>query len=263
MKAFLSKVTPIDKTHAAAVVHVTHAQGEDIRDNVAAAIAEATNREFLSVSGSTVVLDTGRTETFLRTILSQTKDVKPAEEAVHMKALSANMYMDESENLWSMKTSAGNDILVRSSDMNNAEELLDMISSCSSTGSATLQSKYPSIHKKLNVHMAELATAKGGDMASFVSESKVVVGFVAAQVQDGNDFSYLMVDQEGTQYSVSSEQFVAVLDGDQITEFPDMNVSLSASVDVEKLCSYYEQVFKYSPEYFQRLEGIIRNHAFN
>lgn len=265
MKAYISQVTPINQTHVAAVVHVIHGHQEDIRDNVAAAISESTNREFMSVSGSITLLESTNTETFLRCIMAQTKDIKPASEATTMTALSANMYMDASEQLWSLKANAGNDILVRSSDLNNSEELLEMIASCSSVRGFQdgLRSKYPAIYKKHEAHMAELATASGGDMVSFVSESATHVGFIAAQVQDVDKFSYLVVDNAGEQHSISCDQIVALMDGSNLTEFPDVGVSMSSSIDVNKLVDYYKRVFSYNPEYYDRIENIIRQHAFH
>jgi hypothetical protein len=40
------------------------------------------------------------------------------------------------------------------------------------------------------------------------------------------------------------------------------SVSAAAGVDVPKLLSYYAQVFRYSPDYYAKIEGIIKGHSF-
>lgn len=263
MKAFIHEVTPINSTHAAVVAHVTHAKGENIADNLPAMLGAATDRQFVSVSGSVTILDAGRTDTYVRAIMQQTRDVRPASDSVGMRSVSANMYMDEQEHLWTLRSQNGSDVLVRSSDMNNSEELMDMIASCSSvTNQGGLRSHNPSVYRKLQEYMVALSSSNGGDMVSFVEDGKTHVGFVAARIQDEGKTTFLTVDKDGESRSISSDQMIAMLDGDQLTEFPDLNVSLSSAVDIDRLLSYYSQVFRYSPEYYARVEDVIRNHAF-
>lgn len=265
MKAFIKQLDSIGSNQALALVQVIHAPGEDITQNFAASVSAATDREYMSVSGASAVIEEGRTHTFVRTILARTQDVKDIGEVSEMRALSKNMYMDKNERMWSIRRSeSGQDVLVRNQDINDNAELLSLIRSNSSASPESLRSALPQIAHAYHMHNAALEQAQGGDMVSYVSESgELKVGFIAATVSDDN--SCMIVNADGSEATITSMSMVAVLNGDEIPEnqFPEVDsLSTAGGVSVDHLLDYYAQVFRYSPEYYEELAARIRNHTF-
>lgn len=267
MQTIIKQIDSISANQCVALVQVTHAVGEDISDNFAGVVSESTSREFIPVAGATVNITEGRTQSFVRTIMQRATDIKPLEDAREMQALSANMYMDKSKRMWAVRHSeSGQDILVRTSDMNDSGELLEMIRSVSNVNPAGIRGTNPDVARAMDRFNLDLAGAQGGDMVSYVSESgDLRVGFIVAEVTDGEMHGFSVVDKAGNAEVISSLSMVCLLNGDEIEErhFPEMDsVSAAGNATVEKLVNYYRQVFSYSPEYMDKLETIIRNHGF-
>lgn len=265
MKAYIKQIESISGNQAVALMQVVHGPGESIADNYGAAVSESTDREYMVVPGSSVEINSGRTQTFVRSVLTRMQDVKDVAEIGQMRSVSKNMYMDKSDRLWTLrKSESGEQVLVRNQDISDNDDLLEMLRSVSSATPAQLASQNPELSRMLNAYQADLSGAQGGDMISYVSESgDLRVGFVAAQVTDDN--SFLVVDKNGVEEQISSLSMVAVLDGNELDEkqFPQIDsLSAAGGVDVDKLLAYYAQVFRYSPEYYEKMADIIRNHSF-
>lgn len=266
MKAFIKQIDQLNDNQSVAIVQVTHNVGENIADNFGAIVSASCNREYAPVAGATTVIEPGKTTSFVRTILNRMQDIIPVSQmGDEFQALSKNMYMDKSERMWAVRRSeSGEDVLVRESDANDNSELIDMIRSVSGAANVNLASSMPTLAQAIARHNLVLAGAVGGDMVSFVSNSgDLKVGFVAANVTDDNTF--LVVDEQGNEEQISSMSMVAVLSGDELDEkhFPQVDsVSAAAGVDVPKLLSYYAQVFRYSPDYYAKIAGIIKGHSF-
>lgn len=265
MKAFIKQLDPIGNNQALALVQLVHAPGEDITQNFGASVSAATDREYMSVSGSAAVVQDGRTHTYARVILNRMNDVKDIAEISNMQSMSKNMYLDKNERMWTIrKSESGQDILVRNQDINDNSELLDMLRSMSSASPEQLRSQLPEVAQRYAQHNLGLSAAQGGDMVSYVSKSGTLeVGFVAAQVTDDNTF--LVTSMKGESEQITSMSMVAVLDGDEIDpkQFPQVDsVSAAAGVDTQKLLDYYARVFSYNPEYYEKLADIIRRHNF-
>ncbi|QQO90330.1 hypothetical protein pEaSNUABM5_00188 [Erwinia phage pEa_SNUABM_5] len=265
MKAFIKQLEPIGTNQALALVQLVHAPGEDITQNFGASVSAATDREYMSVSGSASIIDDGRTHTYARVIMQRMQDVKDVAEVTEMRALSKNMYLDQNERMWTIrKSESGQDVLVRNQDINDNAELLEMLRSVSSATPEQLRSQNPEVAHLYANHNLLLAGAVGGDMVSFVSNSgEVKVGFVAAQVTDDN--SFLVVDREGNEEQITSKSMVALVDGDELDpkQFPQLDsLSAAGGVDTQKLLDYYAQVFRYAPEYYEQLAARILAHNF-
>jgi len=267
MQTSIKQIDSINQNQCVVLAQVTHAVNENIADNFGAVVSASANREFIPVAGSSTVIEAGRTQSFVRTIMQRATDILPMEECREMQALSANMYMDKSRGMWAVRRSeSGQDVLVRTSDSDDTTELLNLIRSCSNVNPAGIGGTHPSVSRALNKFELDLAAAQGGDVVSYVSESgDLRVGFVVAQIQDNEKVGFQVVDKEGNEEVISSMSMVALVSGDDISDsvFPQMDsVSAAGSATVEKLVSYYRQVFSYSPEYMNKLESIIRNHGF-
>lgn len=266
MQSYIKKIESINGHQSVALVQVVHAPGEDIRDNFGASVSAAVQNDLAVVSGSSSVIQQGRDQTMVRCLLNRTEDVVPLEGAQGMIALSSNMYMDPQERMWTLRASESGDVLVREASANDNDELINMIRSVSSASDVNLRSRMPETAAALAQFEAQLATAQGGDMVSYLSNSGALeVGFIAAQVEEDSGNSYIVVSQSGTEEQITAKSLVAVLDGTQIesTAFPAVDsVSAAVGVDVEKLVDYYKRVYYYRPDYLEKLITIIRGHSF-
>lgn len=267
MQTTIKQIDSINQNQCVVLAQVVHAAGEDITDNYGAVLSESTQREYMPVDGASVIIDAGKTHSYVRTIMQRATDILPLEDAREMQALSANMYMDKSKRMWAVRRSeSGGDILVRTSDINDNDELLDMIRSVSSVNPAGIRGTLPDVARAFDKYNLDLAGTQGGDFITYVSESgALTAGFVVAQIQDMGNVTYHVVDKEGNEETITSLSMVACINGDQIDErqYPDMDsVSAAGSATVEKLVNYYRQVYSYSPDYLSKLETIIRNHGF-
>lgn len=267
MKAYIKQVESISQTQCVVLAQVIHARDENIADNLGAVLSESTDREFTPVVGSASVIQDGQTSTFVRAIMQRNQEVLPADHKSGMSSVSANMYMDKSDKLWSLRISeSGEEVLMRESNINDNNELIDMIRSVSSATPTALRAQHPTVALALAQHEAVLAGTTGGDMCSYVSASGATkVGFCYAQIEDLGQVTFGMVAADGSVESVSSHSLVARLDADQMdaNQFPDVSsLSSAVNVDEQKLVDYYNTVFRYSPEYAAKMEALIRNYSF-
>lgn len=270
MQSYIKTIDRINDQHSVALIHVVHAPEEDIRDNFAASVSAATKNDLSVVPGSCVVIEEGRGNTMIRTLLNRVEEIIPIESAsaAGIHSISANMYVDRATNVWTVRSSDAGDVLVREAAANDNEELIGMIRSVSSASETTLRSNMPETAAALNAFEQSLCTAEGGDMITFLSNSNVVeAGFVGVRLTDeaSGDVSYLVVSKSGNEETISPRSVVTILGCDEIeaNAFPAIDsVSAALGVNVEKLVDYYRRVFSYSPEYLAKLEQRIRQHAF-
>lgn len=261
MQAYIQQIDKINSQLGIVVARVVHGRDTTVGPECAQSISAALSNEFFPVEGAMQTIASTSNSTFIRAIVSKAQEILPASELKTMQSVSANMYMDKSEKLWALRSSESGDILVRTAEMNDMDELVDMIHSVSST-QYILETQFPDVHKTLVNQDAYRAGAEGGDMVSFVSNSSVGVGFVTAQVNDGDTTSYAVLDKDGGVHSISSKQIVARLEGGELECWPDISLSMSANIDTDRLIEYYGQVYRYSPDYLAKIEQIILSHAF-
>jgi len=268
MQANIKQIDSINQDQCVVLAQITHAPNEDISDNFGAIISASCDREYIPVAGASTVIQAGKTNSFVRTIVQRAKNVMPIENSNEMTALSANMYMDKNKRMWAVRRSESGegDVLIRTSDMNDSAELMDMIRSVSNVNAGGIRGTYPDVAKAYDVYNLDLSNAQGGDMVSYVSQSgELRVGFVVAEVQDGDDLSYQVMDKAGNSEAITALSMVSLLSGDEIDgrNFPQVDsISAAGNATVQKLLDYYKQVFSYRPDYYEKLATIIRNHGF-
>lgn len=267
MKSYIKKIDSINSVSSVALVQVLHDQEQSVNPEAfAASVSAATQNDLAVISGSASIVESGKGVSMIRCLLRKTEDVIPLTSNQGMVALSANMYMDQKERMWTVRSSESGDVLVRQAAANDNEDLINLIRSVSSASPEMFASQMPTTAGALNAYENVLANAQAGDMASYVSESgNLEVGFLAARVQDLGNTTFLMVSQSGDNSRVDSRQLVAVLSGQHIDGecFPAIDsVSAAIGTNVEKLVDYYTKVFSYRPDYLAKLVERIRNHTF-
>ncbi len=267
MKAFIKKIDSINSLSSVALVQVLHDANESVNaQDLALSVSNACANDLAVVSGSSSVIEKGRGVTMVRCLLNRTEQVVPLESQHGMVALSANMYMDQSERMWAVRSSESGDVLVRQAAANDNMELIDLIRSVSAASPEMLAAQMPATHSAMLAYENQLSNAQSGDMASYVSESgNFEVGFVASRIVDNGQTQFMMVSQSGDNSTIDSRQMIAVANGDDIdpSAFPALDsVSAALGVNVEKLVDYYTKVFSYRPDYLAKLVDRIRSHSF-
>ena len=245
-------------TMYAKVVH-GNANFNDVKAaDILASLSAACNNQFTAAKNSVKILDTGRVNAVVRAVMVPAIDVLPLETAqANMQSLSKNMFLDGEDNMWTLRESESGNVVVRALTIDNPEELVAMMSSCSSVGNND-----PFTHNIINKYEQELANVQGGDFISFYSSesSSVVAGFVVAEVEDNGHTKLLALSSNSqTPEMIERSAVITYISGDEIQYPEDVKVSVSASADSNRLIQYYKQVLGYNPEYFKNIEAMILN----
>jgi predicted transcriptional regulator len=226
--------------------------------DILASLSAACNNQFKPVQNSVKVLDAGRVNAVVRAIMVPAIDVLPLETAqANMQSLSKNMFLDGDENMWTLRESDSGNVVVRALTIDNPEELVDMMSSCSSAQGVD----DPFTHNIINRYEQELSHVEGGDFISYFSSKSgaVVTGFVVAEVEDNGHTTLLALSSNQEPEQIERSAIITYISGDEIAYPEDVKVSVSASADSNRLIQYYKQVYAYNPEYFKNIEAMILN----
>lgn len=228
--------------------------------DILASLSNACGNQFTAAKNSVKVLDTGRVNAVVRAVMVPAIDVLPLETAqANMQSLSKNMFLDGEENMWTLRESESGNVVVRALTIDNPDELVSMMASCSSTAS---NGNDPFTHNIINRYEQELANVQGGDFISYYSSESgaVVAGFVVAEVEDSGHTKLLALSSNSqTPEMIERSAVITYVSGDEIQYPEDVKVSVSASTDSNRLIQYYKQVLGYNPEYFKNIEAMILN----
>lgn len=248
----------------AQVVH----SGESIRgadkQQILAALSNATDNRLCAVSGSVTVVQDGRLNAMVRAVMAPARSVLPYEgNAEKMQALSKNMFIDQDDAIWTVSSGDMGKVLIKKNVVESEADLMSMMQSVSSVGFTATD---PAANRTVETHMAALSAAETGDMVSYISPStdKIEVGAVAFGYEEGGKFTVVPLGSESaTSEVVASSALVGRLPSAQLDDWPSIeHASLSGSVDPNKLVDYYRRVFYYDPSYFEKLKAVIMNHSF-
>lgn len=266
MQAFASQVRALNNQALVMYANVIHGNTDFSKVNkaeVVASLSAACDNQFKPAPNSVVVLDSGRVAATVRAIMVPAVDVLPVESASSMTSVSKNMFMDGQDNMWTLRESESGNVIVRALQIDDPEELVDMMSSCSSASNSTQTD--PMIKAAINKYEGDLNTVQGGDFISFFSsESATIVGgIVVAEVEDNGVTQLLCISStSGNTEMVDRGAVVSYVSGDEVEYPEDVKVSVSASTDANRLIQYYKKVLGYNPAYFAKLSAIILGHSF-
>lgn len=265
MQAFASQVRALNNQALVMYANVIHGHTDFSKVNkaeVVASLSAACDHQFKPAANSIVVLDSGRVAATVRAIMVPAVDILPVESASSMTSISKNMFMDGQDNMWTLRESESGNVIVRALQIDDPEELVDMMSSCSSASAANVAD--PMIKAAINKYEGDLGTVQGGDFVSFFSSesASIVGGIVVAEVEDNGETNLLCLSTSGNHELVDRASIVSYVSGDEIEYPEDVKVSVSASTDANRLIQYYKKVLGYNPAYFAKLSAIILGHSF-
>jgi citrate lyase gamma subunit len=214
-------------------------------------------RSFLAMSSSNV----GHTISGIFTL--NPESVAYEDNMTGFKSVSANMFMDDEEGLWVLRKTDSGKILVKSTGVEDADIISDLMSCVSSAGVGTLA--YEASASLIRDDAVRYGV-EGGDFVIFVNPvtESVEFGAVVASVEtaDGQATKNVIV-----QPNVEDADTVVIDRGMVVTQFDsvdmgDMNVSESASAkSLAEIAAYYKQVFIRDPAYYekfmQRFQSVV------
>lgn len=266
VSAHIRNYDVVNNTTAHVIASLNFASESGAQD-VRTALQLATKSKMTPVEGTVVLREDGRdrkTVSAFMTLASEVISVpeeKTVVESTGFKALSSNMFMDDSENLWELKSEGGRN-LVRTHVENNMEEMEQLMASVSSSTFTSVSSS----SGVMDAIAQERMNIEGGDMINYVSESgKLESTLVIAEVQGDSD-SLLCLSSDGEDGVTISRKAVAMFaKAGQFIEGiqqPEGMASMSGAVNVDTLVDYYSRVFGYNQEYLAKLTDRIKSHAF-
>jgi hypothetical protein len=236
------------------------------------AFQQSTGNKMMALAGSFTVLDAGPQRDIIRGVLVPTRDAIPFNENTKgFKSLSSSIYSDDSDNIWRLSKSANGSVLVRADQLENPEEIMAMMQSCSSAvqpGSDNLF--FASISKAHGVETTFAAedaiTYQHGGELRF----GIVMDHVSTSSAEGSEDALAVFCPETDTLDVVDPSMVAVAANIRTTPtdvkfvVPEgLSFTATASSDhAEKLVAYYRQVYGFNPEFFAELEQRIRSHAW-
>lgn len=225
-------------------------------DQFAASLSAATNNNLFCIAQSMRVLADNNMTKVVRAIMRPSKQLLPANHASQMVALSSNMFMDKGERIWHLKSEGGDNVLV-AQQPENLDEMMAMMSSCSSD-----------THPDAMVRDAMMSTSsainavEGGDVVSFVSASgELDVGFVMYTTEDKAEAGILSFS--GVEHTVDMQALVTVRPCALLKYPEEVALSVSGQVTgVPTLLDYYKRVYSYNSDYWNKIRQIIVGHSF-
>jgi len=177
------------------------------------------------------------------------------------QSLSSNMYMDNEEQLWSLKKTDGGDILIKSHAGDDLE-VMNSLMACVASSQVGVQETLPAAQR----FVESRRQVEGGDLLAYVSPKTgtTVLGFaIAAAVQeDGSDAGLIVVDRNDNLEQISRELVVAYTDQVETDDTTELEAVAAGNFSLEMMKDYYRRLFVRSPEYFEEFWKRLSGHAY-
>lgn len=259
----------VGKGMAHIVADVVHNQySREDHSLVGVALSNSFESKMSSVSCSFHTLSKGPFEERISGVVRvNTPSVMLTDDLKGFRSVSANIFMDEEEQMWVLRRTEAGDILVKNTGIEDHESLRCLLDAACSNG-YSLSSEYDRSAKALSSMQQH---AEGGDYVEYISLSSNITkfGFVVARAND--ELVVLSPDLEYPDGEVISTS--AVIRTYDTDSFPDVQFSEQEQmdnavaeargvVDINVLLEYYRKVFKRGPEFFKQFEERVRKHAF-
>lgn len=257
----LREVFPINEQYARIVaVASVDATAEQITSAF-----RAQHGHFQPVAGSFVSLASDGTKHVFEGIVAiqaERRVVTDEEIERDYKGLASNMFMSADEQLWTLKTTAGGKVMVKSTN----EDDLAVMQSLMACASVDFNDFHFRDIASENANMR--AMIQGGDLISYVSPNthdlQMGIASVSLINEDRSDaYAIRVVRQDGQAEQINRDFIVAVAGDHQYEDMPDEPAVASAQIDYARAESYYAKVFARRPAYYQEFMRRFRAHAFH
>lgn len=254
---------------------VTHA-GDSREDHskISNALRTRLQGKMEAVAGSFSSVDKGQYQEQITGIVSVVKEAIPVtkENLVGFRAVAANMFMDDEQDMWVVRKSAAGDLIVKTTGIEDDMSLVRLLNqSCShSTNHSSISEQRRMVARA----SAVCDTVKGGDFVSYVNmNNELTCGFLVATAFDE---AHPEVHQAVVLPINGEEEVInvkAVIDNHDQTSFPALELSEQETVDaavasargsvnLQTLLDYYKKVYARRPAFYAEFAKRIKAHAF-
>lgn len=182
------------------------------------------------------------------------------------KAVAGNMFMDEEDQLWSLRKTEAGGVLIKSRSKDDADIISELMTGLSSSGVGSLAFEATASSAQDEGVRSSL---EGGDFITFVNpqSEQVEFGAVLASVFDdrGTDLRQLVVQPvEASAAPVKIDRAMALGVFDDVDDLGDDVQTAEASAHtLEYIASYYQRMFQRDPSYFEKFMERWVNHVFS
>lgn len=214
----------------------------------------------------TVTASTAATTTVSGIMTANIEAVAYTPEMKGFRSVSGNMFLDEEDSAWSLKTTSSGQVLIRARTQKDTEIIDEMMTSVSSSAVGT--SSYEGL-KRVNMDDNVRNHLSGNDFVVFVNPTtaEVTFGAVACAIVDGNESQELCVIAAGDDdyTKIDRRMVLSVVEASEI-EVDDSEVyqesTSSSGHSLDEIINYYRQVFQRNLGYFDKFISRWKQHAF-
>lgn len=269
VKANIKTHNVIDDATVIVGVSVSHGRVLPAMESVAAAIGASTQHSMTVIPGSIRVTEKGNFKTSLSAAMRPATEAVPFVEGTPgFVTVSSNVYMDESERMWTLENGTDGKVLVRSSITDDSDDIAALMQSCSSFN----QSSNRDVGTMRSVSAAGTVTAamlEPSDVIAFVRNGAMEMGAVISSEssETGTTFramSFSGDPQEGS-FKLNPDQVVLNFgDANGEIKFQEDTTmtALSGNAKASDLVDYYRKLYGHNQEFLNKLLAQINSYAF-
>lgn len=269
--AHIKQSTVLDGATAMVDAIITHGSREGVDGKTAAfAVQASVESNLVPIAGSMRVIENSPYRTTVRLAMAAANEVVPYEDGMDgFKSVSSNIYMDNNENIWSLRQNEAGKVLVRSNSIDDASEIGQLLESCSNVNEATANSRDRQFFQAVaSAEVRQGTNALGSqDFVTFAHNGAVHNGFIVTAMTDENHqpngmFTAVAFSDNPDQQPVTISAS-AVIQNHGVPGYEEPNDMQVSTSSVSSLVSYYRKIYGHNAEFFRKLEQQIRGYAFS
>lgn len=254
---------------ARVTVEVAHNQHS--RENhslVSESLSRIFDNKLAAVSGSFMSIDKAPYTERLSGVVRVNTQAVPMSAQHGFRSVSANIFMDDEDKMWVLRTTDAGDILVKSTGIEDHDSLRGLLNVVCSSGHS-LSSEFRQTELSVSTMQQDIT---GGDFVQYVSvhSNETKFGYVVASTDDGK-LIVLPSDESAEEGEVIDT--AALVKKEDVEDAPEpemseqekMDAAVSVSrgvIDMSTLLDYYKKVFSRSGTYYSEFAKRVRAHSF-
>jgi len=255
-----------DKT-GTLLVSISYGSQEERQNLDAAELVQSISRqldnELIPLANSFVLLNSASSATTDVVVckVAQGISVLPYTQQHTFTSVSANLFMDDSENFWSLSEIEGKRVFIKDANAESREELATMMKSVSHASHDATTNKY--IENAFGAYLQSLTSISATDLVTFVKDGKMCNGLVGPVPTDSSvlyvcdSSGYVEIEREAVVAYLSSSQFLSHI------QEPQMQAAFSSTSSAQKLMEYFTKVYGFNQEYLNKLISRMNSHTFS
>jgi hypothetical protein len=272
MQAFIKRSDVIDGSTALLGVSLTHGYNETLsEENINFAMQASVSNSLTPIPGSLFLIEKTPFASYVRVGMKVTTDVLPFKSGMSgFTSVSSNIFMDDSENIWSLRRNETGDILVRSNVIDDVDSINSLLESCSNVTNSTYNTRDKLFFQSLSNYenRVNLNDVTSHDYVTFVSDGHVYNGFIVLSHVDENSvptntFTALAFTDTPNQQPVTIP-LSSILCNFKTPGYKQIEImGVSESASANDIVSYYRKIYGHNAEFFKALETQINSYKFS